>query len=385
METKDLVALRISLASPDTIRSWSYGEVLKPETINYRRLRPEKDGLFCEAIFGPTRDWQCYCGKYKNPRYKGIVCDKCGVEVTRSAVRRERMGHIDLATPVAHIWYTRRIPSYLGMLLDISRRNLDRVLYFAQYIITFVDEEARQKALRRLEDEISVSEREKANQVNARILEIKQTRDKKTAELQQMRQDMQARADEEIASKIDPIIQEGQTLELTLQDLLNKPAKKNVVFGPEKELIASANEMITPQLVSRVQTVVKKQLETIESDIRSRLQRELEMLDMQKQELKANADLQMEGVNWKNRTPMRRINHPKNAMNCLTLNRSTSLTKASTETLKPVGDRFSVQIWALKHFMISCAGWTWKNWLKNCGQSCAPPSPNKNARKRPPV
>ncbi|HQP09036.1 MAG TPA: DNA-directed RNA polymerase subunit beta', partial [Anaerolineaceae bacterium] len=173
METKDLVALRISLASPETIKSWSYGEVLKPETINYRRLRPEKDGLFCEAIFGPTRDWQCYCGKYKNPRYKGIVCDKCGVEVTRSAVRRERMGHIDLATPVAHIWYTRRIPSYLGMLLDISRRNLDRVLYFAQYIITFVDEEARQKALRRLEDEISVSEREKANHVNARILDIK--------------------------------------------------------------------------------------------------------------------------------------------------------------------------------------------------------------------
>ena len=110
METKDLTALRINLASPETIRSWSYGEVLKPETINYRRLRPEKDGLFCEAIFGPTRDWQCYCGKYKNPRYKGIICDKCGVEVTRSAVRRERMGHIDLATPVAHIWYTRRIP-----------------------------------------------------------------------------------------------------------------------------------------------------------------------------------------------------------------------------------------------------------------------------------
>ena len=125
METKGLTALRISLASPVTIMSWSYGEVLKPETINYRRLRPEKDGLFCEAIFGPTRDWQCYCGKYKNPRYKGITCDKCGVEVTRAAVRRERMGHITLATPVAHIWYTRRIPSYLGMLLDISRRNLD--------------------------------------------------------------------------------------------------------------------------------------------------------------------------------------------------------------------------------------------------------------------
>jgi len=147
VETKGLVSLRISLASPETILSWSYGEVLKPETINYRRLRPEKDGLFCEAIFGPTRDWQCYCGKYKNPRYKGITCDKCGVEVTRSSVRRERMGHIVLATPVAHIWYTRRIPSYLGMLLDVSRRNLDRVLYFAQYIVSYVDEDARQKAL----------------------------------------------------------------------------------------------------------------------------------------------------------------------------------------------------------------------------------------------
>ena len=103
METKGLTALRISLASPETIRSWSYGEVLKPETINYRRLRPEKDGLFCEAIFGPTRDWQCYCGKYKNIRYKGIICDKCGVEVTRSSVRRERMGHIELSAPVAHV------------------------------------------------------------------------------------------------------------------------------------------------------------------------------------------------------------------------------------------------------------------------------------------
>lgn len=108
METTSMKALRINLASPEVIKSWSYGEVLKPETINYRRLRPEKDGLFCEAIFGPTRDWQCYCGKYKNPRYKGIVCDKCGVEVTRSSVRRERMGHIELAAPVAHIWYTRQ-------------------------------------------------------------------------------------------------------------------------------------------------------------------------------------------------------------------------------------------------------------------------------------
>src|SRR5690349_23143951 len=192
--------------------SWSYGEVLKPETINYRRLRPEKDGLFCEAIFGPQRDWQCYCGKYKNPRYKGIICDKCGVEVTRAAVRRERMGHIMLATPVAHIWYTRRIPSYLGMLLDISRRNLDRVLYFAQYIVTYVDEEARNKALKRIEDEISVSEREQAQTVNSKIAETKTQRDQKVAELGQRKTEIERSYDEQVAARIEPVIQEGQGL-----------------------------------------------------------------------------------------------------------------------------------------------------------------------------
>src|SRR5512138_437754 len=154
MEIKDLSAVRISLASPEQIRSWSYGEVLKPETINYRRLRPERDGLFDERIFGPTRDWECYCGKYKKVRYKGMICEKCGVEVAPARVRRERMGHIDLAAPVAHVWYTRRVPSYLGLLLDVSRRNLDRVLYFAQYIITGVDEGARTKALHRLDEEM---------------------------------------------------------------------------------------------------------------------------------------------------------------------------------------------------------------------------------------
>ncbi|MGE5461840.1 MAG: DNA-directed RNA polymerase subunit beta', partial [Syntrophothermus sp.] len=217
METKGLTALRISLASPSTILSWSYGEVLKPETINYRRLRPEKDGLFCEAIFGPQRDWQCYCGKYKNPRYKGIICDKCGVEVTRAAVRRERMGHIMLATPVAHIWYTRRIPSYLGMLLDISRRNLDRVLYFAQYIVTYVDEEARNKALKRIEDEISVSEREQASSVNSKIAEIKTKRDHTINDLKQKSANLEQGFDETIAEKLDPFIKEGQRLEKLLQ------------------------------------------------------------------------------------------------------------------------------------------------------------------------
>ena len=124
-------AIKISIASPDQIRSWSHGQVTKPETINYRTLRPEKDGLFCERIFGPTKDWECFCGKYKRIRYRGVVCDRCGVEVTRSKVRRERMGHINLASPVAHIWFSKGTPSRLGLLLDLSPRNLERVLYFA--------------------------------------------------------------------------------------------------------------------------------------------------------------------------------------------------------------------------------------------------------------
>ncbi|MBM3949690.1 MAG: DNA-directed RNA polymerase subunit beta', partial [SAR202 cluster bacterium] len=148
-------AVRISLASPDQIKTWSYGEVTKPETINYRTLRPEKDGLFCERIFGPTKDWECYCGKYKKIRYKGVICDRCGVEVARSKIRRERMGHITLAAPVAHIWFSKGTPSRLGLLLDLSPRNLERVLYFSQYLVTSVDEPARAAAIKQLQDQLS--------------------------------------------------------------------------------------------------------------------------------------------------------------------------------------------------------------------------------------
>ena len=128
-------AIKIGIASPEMIREWSYGEVKKPETINYRTLKPERDGLFCERIFGPTKDWECHCGKYKKIRYKGKICDRCGVEVTRAKMRRERMGHIDLATPVSHIWYFKGIPSRMGLLLDISPRILEKVLYFAAYTL----------------------------------------------------------------------------------------------------------------------------------------------------------------------------------------------------------------------------------------------------------
>ena len=148
--------LRIGLATAEDIRQWSHGEVKKPETINYRTLKPEKDGLFCEKIFGPTRDWECYCGKYKRVRFKGIICERCGVEVTRAKVRRERMGHIELAAPVTHIWYFKGVPSRLGYLLDLAPKDLEKVIYFAAYMITYVDDDGRARDLPSLEAKISV-------------------------------------------------------------------------------------------------------------------------------------------------------------------------------------------------------------------------------------
>ncbi|MCL4258289.1 MAG: DNA-directed RNA polymerase subunit beta' [Anaerolineales bacterium] len=296
METKGLRALRISLASPETIRSWSYGEVLKPETINYRRLRPEKDGLFDEAIFGPTRDWQCYCGKYKNIRYKGIVCDKCGVEVTRSSVRRERMGHISLAAPVAHVWYTRRVPSYLGLLLDISRRNLDRVLYFAQYVVTYVDEDARQKALARLDEEISSAEKEHAAQINAQIAEAKQQRDEKLGKLEERAKEIETRYDEELAAKIDPVIKEGQRVEAKLQEQMGSAVKAAITFSALKGNLVKAGEVVENKHIARVQEIVKEFLEDNEKKIGEKKHAELERIAVEKASAKAESELAMSNL-----------------------------------------------------------------------------------------
>jgi hypothetical protein len=201
LEVNNFSAIRISLASPDQIREWSKGEVTKPETINYRTLKPEKDGLFDERIFGPTKDWECYCGKYKRIRYKGIICDKCGVEVTRSKVRRERMGHIQLASPVSHIWYFKGTPSRLGILLDISPRNLERILYFALYIVTNVDEDARKRALLALEDE-AAGRGGKAGEALAELedrlrADVNKTKDELTAAL------AATKADVSLASAFD--------------------------------------------------------------------------------------------------------------------------------------------------------------------------------------
>ena len=182
--------IRISLASSEQIRSWSHGEVTKAETINYRTLKPERDGLFCEKIFGPVKDFECHCGKYKKARYKGVICDKCGVEVAHSGVRRERTGHIELAAPVTHIWFAKLVPSRLGLLLDLSPRHLEGVIYFARYIIISVDEEAKEKKLRQLEEEIAGKTAEQEERLNKKIEEVEAKslqEDLKVKEVNQLR------------------------------------------------------------------------------------------------------------------------------------------------------------------------------------------------------
>ncbi len=180
-KVSDFTAIRLKLASPEEIHQWSHGEVTRPETINYRTQKPEKDGLFCEKIFGPSKDWECYCGKYKRIRYKGIVCDKCGVEVTRSIVRRERMGHIDLAAPVSHIWFLRGVPSKIGLVLNLSVQSLEKVIYFANFIITEVDEELKNETLKQIDEEAEQKRKQIKTESNRQLGELKQRRQEKLA------------------------------------------------------------------------------------------------------------------------------------------------------------------------------------------------------------
>ena len=270
LEAREFRSLRISLASPEQIRSWSYGEVTKPETINYRRLRPEKDGLFCEAIFGPTKDWQCYCGKYKNIRHKGIICDKCGVEVTRSSVRRERMGHIELAAPVAHIWYTRRVPSYLGILLDISKRNMDRVLYFAQYVITSVDEDARQRALKRLETEFEEKRSQLESQLQEQIAALEEALAQEEARIQAQDQSIRVAFEEELAAATETVMKEAKTLQQRIEERYGETLRAPIVFKPTGEIVAESGDVVGREHLTVLNQIVQAHLSDLEADVRER-------------------------------------------------------------------------------------------------------------------
>ncbi|MCJ7744392.1 MAG: DNA-directed RNA polymerase subunit beta', partial [Dehalococcoidales bacterium] len=227
-EVNDFDAVRISLASPEQIKSWSYGEVTKPETINYRTLKPERDGLFCERIFGPTKDYECFCGKYKRIRYKGVICDKCGVEVAQAKVRRERMAHIVLACPVSHIWFARGVPSRLGLLLDLSPRNLERVLYFSHYIITAVNKEAREQAVKQLEEKYAEEITGREETLEAKIAKMSEA---SVEEVNKLRRDWEAekvKLEEELTNEIEQLRGLGQQKLLTetqYQDMSQKYGK----------------------------------------------------------------------------------------------------------------------------------------------------------------
>ena len=239
LEVNNFDAIRISLASPDQIKGWSSGEVTKPETINYRTLKPEKDGLFDERIFGPTKDWECYCGKYKRIRYKGIICDKCGVEVTRSKVRRERMGHIKLASPVSHIWYFKGTPSRLGILLDISPRNLERILYFALYVVTRVDEAQREKAIERIDEEVEERIARAQAVVDEKKAELEAAVVDKRSEVEAAHEAEKTRITAGQTGRTDELMTAAQAVEATIKGG-GKTLAEDVVFAATGEVIGRA-------------------------------------------------------------------------------------------------------------------------------------------------
>lgn len=242
----DFERLQIKLASPDSILSWSNGEVAKPETINYRTLKPEKDGLFCERIFGPTKDWECYCGKYKRIRYRGIICDKCGVEVTQSKVRRERMGHINLIAPIAHVWFFKGTPSKLSLLLDISPRNLASVIYFAQYIVLNIDENQQEKILSRLDEKLEEKKKELEQETENDIAKAEEKLKQELAAIRQKVksqeqkdlsiQEQKLKSKQEIASLKEALSAEQQNAEevfKTVKDMVKKTEKGTLLSEDE--------------------------------------------------------------------------------------------------------------------------------------------------------
>jgi DNA-directed RNA polymerase subunit beta' len=267
LEVNNFNAIRISLASPEQIRAWSHGEVTKPETINYRTLKPERDGLFCERIFGPTKDWECYCGKYKRVRYKGVICDKCGVEVARSKVRRERMGHIQLAAPVSHIWFVKGTPSRLGLLLDISPRNLERVLYFATYIVTEIDNEAIKRLNEQLEAERDAKIKQLEAEANSKIDDKRRTLAGDVSNLRQSADSRKGQLDDELAQRLSEFDAEADEFRAGILKLRNQAAPEEIAF--RNQMIARQDEMINDNRLAELDEIISNEREKIEREIRT--------------------------------------------------------------------------------------------------------------------
>ena len=302
LKLENFDALKLSLASPDTIMSWSHGEVTKPETINYRTLRPERDGLFCERIFGPTRDWECHCGKYKRYRYKGIICDKCGVEVTRSKVRRERMGHIKLASPVSHVWYFKGIPSRMGLLLDMSPRNLEKILYFANYIVTDVHEEARKDMLATLnmdKDERAIRLR---GDIDAKSRELRAENEGKTKKLKGEVDAEVAKLEEELQGAVDELTTQGKKATEAIKAGIGTKSRKTLAIGlnGDEETVVEKGELLSRETSRAVLGKVQEKIEKLEANTKVAQKRAKERLDTDRKALEASIEAatktQREGI-----------------------------------------------------------------------------------------
>ncbi len=249
LEARSTETMQITLASPEKIRDWSYGEVLKPETINYRTLKPEKDGLFCEKIFGPQKDFECACGKFKRVRYKGVICDKCGVEVTRSKVRRERMGHVELAAPVSHIWFVKGTPGRIALLLDLSPRKLEKVIYFAQYIITHVNEDEKHKAIEylRMDAEDAIEDfREKSAETQEKLV---QARERYFAEIDLRIEADTAEVKERIRSIVKGLREDAASVREVIAEFDGKKARRNLKLGDD--VFAKRGDPIISEVMSK--------------------------------------------------------------------------------------------------------------------------------------
>jgi DNA-directed RNA polymerase subunit beta' len=262
LEINDFNAIRISLASPDDILSWSKGEVTKPETINYRTLKPERDGLFCERIFGPQKDWECYCGKYKRVRYKGVICDKCGVEVTRSKVRRERMGHIALASPVSHIWFVKGTPSRLGLLLDISPRNMERVIYFASYIITNVDDELKAAVREQVQQEYAEKRDRIQHEAEGKRIELSSQLTQDLGGMESAQVSTQRRIEDEYARMREELTQQAETLRSDLEERAGEAIEEDIAF--RGVTLAEEGEDITEKVIDTLEELLDQELETLD-------------------------------------------------------------------------------------------------------------------------
>ena len=232
----DFKSLVIKLASPEDIRKWSRGEITKPETINYRTLKPEQDGLFDERIFGPTKDWECYCGKYKRIRYKGVICDKCGVEVTQSRVRRERMGHITLATPIVHVWFFKGAPSKISLLLNVAPRAIEQVIYFARYLVVEVDDAKKTASIKVLD-------------------KVKDERQKDIRDSFSERKETLASEAKDAKTKVQDKIKDKEQLALAINEIELDYRKKEAAVAEEEKVATTRTEELFENLISLVKNL----------------------------------------------------------------------------------------------------------------------------------